>query len=364
MQRIRVNLQRSCDDSYEILLGHGILDQLEGIHPALADADRFVIVTDSVVNPLYGKQVQESLSRLSVPTDIIEIPAGEPSKCMSVVLDVAGQLMKLNASRKSVLIALGGGVVGDLTGFVASIFKRSMPFVQIATSLVAQVDSSVGGKTGVDLREGKNLLGTFYQPKAVLIDLAFLETLSDNDFKNGMAEIIKYGIISDEEMFEKLEQGKDPVLTRDPATMAYLIKRSCEIKADIVEKDEKETDLRRILNYGHTLGHALEAASGYQLSHGQAVAIGMAAAAKISYRLDYLDEPTCNRIIRLVDLYGLPTRIAADFDARQIVGFLASDKKAVGSRLYFVLVKKIGEPFMTAHVTQETITDVIDELKL
>lgn len=363
MERIKVNLQKSCDDSYDILLGHGILDQLEGIHKVLADADRIVVVTDSVVNPLYGRQVRESLSRLSVPTDIIEIPAGEPSKCMSVVLDVAGKLMRLNASRKTLLIALGGGVVGDLTGFVASIFKRSIPFVQIATSLVAQVDSSVGGKTGIDLPEGKNLLGTFYQPKAVLIDLAFLETLSENDFKNGMAEIIKYGIISDEEMFQELEQRKDAVIEREPAIMAYLIKRSCEIKAGIVEKDEKETDLRRILNYGHTLGHALEAASGYRLSHGQAVAIGMAAATAISYRLDYLDEPTCHRIVRLIGQYGLPTRIPANLDADQILAFLATDKKAVGSRLYFVLVEKIGKPFMTADVTRETITDVIDNMK-
>jgi 3-dehydroquinate synthase len=364
MERINVNLVRSCDDSYEIRLGHGILDQLEGIHQAQTDADRFVIVTDSVVNPLYGKQVQSILSSLSVPTDIIEIPAGEPSKCMPVVLDLTRQLMRLNASRKSLLIALGGGVVGDLTGFVASIFMRSIPFVQIATSLVAQVDSSVGGKTGIDLPEGKNLLGTFYQPKAVLIDLAFLETLSDKDFKNGMAEIIKYGIIRDEAMFEKLERDKDAVTNRDPAMMAYLIKRSCEIKADIVEKDEKEMDLRRVLNFGHTLGHALEATSEYQLSHGQAVAIGMAAAAEISYRLDYLDEPTCQRIVRLIGQYGLPTRIPAGFDTRQIVGFLASDKKAVGSRLHFVLVKKIGEPFITARVKGEKIVDIIDQLKL
>jgi 3-dehydroquinate synthase len=363
MERIKVNLKQSRDDSYEILLGYGILDRLAKIHQVQADADRFIIVTDSVVNPLYGKQVREILERLSTPTDIIEIPAGESSKSMSVVLDVAAQLMKLHASRKSVLIALGGGVVGDLTGFVASIFKRSIAFIQIATSLVAQVDSSVGGKTGIDLREGKNLLGTFYQPKAVLIDLAFLETLSDDDFKNGMAEIIKYAIISDKDMFKKLEQGTDPVINRDPAMMAYLIRRSCQIKADIVEKDERETDLRRILNFGHTLGHALEAASRYRLSHGRAVAIGMAAAAQISYRLHHLDETTCRRIVGLIEQYGLPTRIPPDCDSERITGFLADDKKAVGSRLYFVLVKTIGEPFMTAQVTQETITELIDDMK-
>jgi 3-dehydroquinate synthase len=363
MERIEVNLKRTCDDSYDIVVGYGIMDQLAQIREIQEDADRVVIVTDAVVNALYGDNVRETLRALTVPVELIEIPAGEPSKSIPVVLDVVKQLLGFNASRKTWLIALGGGVVGDLTGFVASIFKRSVPFVQIATSLVAQVDSSVGGKTGVDLADGKNLLGTFYQPKAVFVDLAFLETLSDRDFKNGMAEIIKYGIISDNTLFEKLEQKKDAVFARDPGIMAYVIKRSCEIKAHIVEKDEKEGDLRRILNYGHTLGHALEAASGYQLSHGEAVATGMVAAAKISQALDYLDAETCHRIVRLVEQYGLPTTIPSDFDTEHIASFLATDKKAVGSRLYFVLIRGIGDPFMTAEVPWRTITGVVDGLK-
>ena len=363
MERIEVRLKRACDDSYQILVGHGIMDQLEQIREVQGDADRFVVVTDSMVNPLYGEQIRENLASHAIPVDIIEIPAGESSKSMSVVLDVAHQLMRLNASRQTLLIALGGGVVGDLTGFVASIFKRSIPFVQIATSLVAQVDSSVGGKTGVDIPQGKNLLGTFYQPKAVFIDLAFLETLSDRDFKNGMAEIIKYGIISDKSLFQQLEQERDRIVARQPALMQAIIKRSCEIKARVVEMDEKEGDLRRILNFGHTLGHALETASRYQLSHGEAVAIGTAAAAKISHRLGYLDERSCKRIVRLLEQYGLPTHIPSGIDTKQVLGFLASDKKAVGTRVYFVLAREIGEPFMTADVPPKTITDIIDELR-
>lgn len=363
MERIEVRLKRACDDSYQILVGHGIMDQLGLIRKVQGDADRFVIVTDSMVNPLYGEQIRENLAGHEIPVDIIEIPAGESSKSMSVVLDVVHQLMRLNASRQTLLIALGGGVVGDLTGFVASIFKRSIPFVQIATSLVAQVDSSVGGKTGIDIPQGKNLLGTFYQPKAVFIDLAFLETLSEKDFKNGMAEIIKYGIISDKNLFQQLEQERDHIVARQPALMQAIIKRSCQIKARIVEMDEKEGNLRRILNFGHTLGHALEAASRYQLSHGEAVAIGTAAATKISHRLDYLDERSCKRIIRLLEQYGLPTQILAGIDTKQVLGFLASDKKAVGARVYFVLAREIGQPFMTADVPPKAITDTIDELK-
>jgi 3-dehydroquinate synthase len=362
MESIRVNLARSCDDSYEILVGEKIMDHLGLISRIEKDADRYVIISDSVVNPIYGKMVRESLGKAGIPVDILEIPAGEASKSMWSILDVARRLMELKASRKSVLIALGGGVVGDLTGFVASIFKRSVPYVQIATSLVAQVDSSVGGKTGIDLPEGKNLLGTFYQPKAVFIDLAFLKTLSDRDFRNGMAEIIKYGIISDEGMFERLEHERDPIVERQPALMKYLIKRSCKIKAGIVEMDEQEGDLRRILNFGHTVGHALEAASDYGLSHGEAVAIGTVIASKISQKLDYLDQRSCERIIHVVGQYGLPTQIPRGFGSKQILDYMASDKKAVGTRLHFVLIKKIGEPFITADIPSSAITDVIEEL--
>jgi 3-dehydroquinate synthase len=363
MEPIRVNLERSGSDSYEIDIGEGVLDRLGVMIKAQDGVDRCVVITDSGVNSLYGEMVREKLQPAGVPVDLIEIPAGESSKSMGTVLDVARQLIELNASRKSLLVALGGGVVGDLTGFLASIYKRSVPYVQIATTLVAQVDSSVGGKTGIDLPEGKNLLGTFYQPRAVFIDLALLKTLSDKDFKNGLAEIIKYGIISDEEMFELLEQERAAVVERQLPVMRTLVERSCRIKARIVEMDEQEGGLRRILNFGHTIGHAIEAASDYRLTHGEAVAIGMAAAAKMSYRLDYLDERSCERIVGVIRQYGLPTEIPGDFSTRAILGFMASDKKAVGARLHFVLIRKIGVPFVTAEVPQSVIIDVIEGLR-
>ncbi|MBN1840931.1 MAG: 3-dehydroquinate synthase [Deltaproteobacteria bacterium] len=363
VERIRINLEKTRNNSYGIYVGHGIVDHLRLI-PKIQDyVDRCVIITDSVVNPLYGKTVKDKLQEAALPVDIIEIPAGEPSKSIGTVLDVVKKLINLKASRKSLLIALGGGVVGDLTGFVASIFKRSIPYVQIATSLVAQVDSSVGGKTGIDLAEGKNLLGTFYQPKAVFIDLSFLTTLSDRDFKNGLAEIIKYGIISDEEMFELLEQEKDAIFNRQPALMKTLVERSCKIKANIVEADEQEGGLRRILNFGHTLGHAVEAASDYRLSHGEAVAIGTVAAARISHILGYLDDQSCKRIVHVIKQYGLPAKIPPGFSTKEILAFMASDKKAVGAKLHFVLIKKIGDPFVTDEVPTDIITDVIEELR-
>jgi 3-dehydroquinate synthase len=363
MERIRVNLEKSYRDTYEILIGEDIINEVGLITKVKDQADRYVILTDSNVNPLYGEQVRERFRETTRPVDLIEIPAGESSKSLETVLDVARKLVGFKASRKSLLIALGGGVVGDVTGFVASIYMRSVPYIQIPTTLLAQVDSSVGGKTGVDLPEGKNLLGTFYQPKAVYVDLSFLRTLSDQDFGNGMAEIIKYSIIADNGLFELLEHESNGIKKRDPSLMKSLVGRSCKIKAGIIEMDEKELGLRRILNFGHTLGHALEAASDYGLSHGQAVAIGMAGAALISHRLNHLNKASYARIVRLIEGYGLPTKIPADMDSAQIPTFMATDKKAVGGELHFVLTKGIGAPFVTPEVPASVVVEAIEELK-
>jgi len=258
MERIRVNLEMSRKDSYEIFIDEDFVDHGRLITKVKNHVDRYVIITDSNVNPLYGKMVTERLKQTTIPVDIVEIPAGESSKSLDTVFNVARQLIRLKVSRKSLLIALGGGVVGDVAGFVASIYMRSIPYIQIPTTLLAQVDSSVGGKTGVDLPEGKNLLGTFYQPRAVYIGLSFLKTLSEKDIANGLAEIIKYSIIGDHNLFEFLEQESDGIKKCKPSLMESLVGRSCKIKADIVEMDERELGLRRILNFGHTLGHGLE----------------------------------------------------------------------------------------------------------
>jgi 3-dehydroquinate synthase len=363
MEQIRVHLEKERDDSYDIFVGREIMDRAASVIRAQWPADQYVVITDSNVNRLYGELVEERLRQGGLVARVIEIPAGESSKSMGTALDVATQLLEFKASRQSLLIALGGGVVGDLAGFVASIYKRSVPYVQVATTLVAQVDSSVGGKTGIDLQQGKNLLGTFYQPRAVFIDLSFLKTLTDRDFKNGLAEIIKYGIISDVEMFSLLEGERTGVIERQAMLMEELVVRSCKTKARIVEQDEKEGDLRRILNFGHTLGHALEAASGYGLSHGEAVAIGTVGASMISQKLGFLDEASHGRIVRLVEQYGLPTEIPDRLNTKDLLDFMASDKKAVGKTIHFVLVKKIGTPFVTAGVPIDIIKEVIEEIR-
>jgi 3-dehydroquinate synthase len=363
MERIKVNLDKALKYSYDIFIGEGIMRDEGWITRVKNHPDRYVIITDSDVNPLYGEVVKHKFGETGLPVDIVEIRAGEPSKSVTTVVDVVRQLIGLKVSRKSLLIALGGGVVGDVTGFIASIYMRSIPYIQVPTTLLAQVDSSVGGKTGVDLPEGKNLLGTFYQPRAVYIDLSFLKTLSDKHFANGLAEIIKYGIIGDENLFELLEQESEGIKKRDLSLMETLVGRSCKIKADVVETDEKELGLRRILNFGHTLGHALEAASEYSLFHGEAISIGMVGAAKISHRLNYLDKVSCQRIVDLIKLYHLPAKIPAGMETAQIMGFMATDKKAVGGQVHFVLVKKIGAPFVTPEVPSGVVKEVIEELQ-
>jgi 3-dehydroquinate synthase len=363
MERIRINLEKSIKDSYEIVIGEDVIDNVGFTAKIKDEIDRYVMVTDTNVNPLYGQRVLERLKETTPSVDVIEIPAGESSKSLETVQGVARRLVGLGASRKSLLIALGGGVVGDVAGFVASIYMRSISYIQIPTTLLAQVDSSVGGKTGVDLPEGKNLVGTFYQPKAVYIDLSVLKTLSEKDFGNGMAEIIKYSIIADYGLFELLEQENAGIRQRDTSLMKNLVGRSCKIKAGIVEMDEKESDLRRVLNFGHTLGHALEAASNYGLSHGQAVAIGMVGAGMISRKLNHLDEDSFERMVALIESYGLPTTIPAGMETGQITGFMTTDKKAVGGQLHFVLTKAIGVPFVTPEVPSGVVVEAIEELK-
>jgi 3-dehydroquinate synthase len=363
MERIKVNLEGPRKDAYEILIGKKIINRGAFMARVKDQADRFVIITDSNVNPLYGELLRERAAETGSPVDIVEVPAGEASKSFQTILEVARHLVRLKVSRKSLLIALGGGVVGDLAGFMASIYMRSIPYIQIPTTLLAQVDSSVGGKTGIDLPEGKNLLGTFYQPRAVYIELSFLETLSDRHFGNGLAEIIKYGIIADENLFEFLETEINGIKNRNLALVESLVARSCKIKADVVEMDEKELGLRRVLNFGHTIGHALEAASDYALFHGEAVAIGMVAAAKISEKLNVLNTATCERISDLIEHYGLPTHVPEGIGTDQITAFLGADKKTVGGQVHLVLVKRIGVPFVTADVSLGVIRGVVEELR-
>ncbi len=363
MRTLKVNLDKKTLSSYEIRIGKGILDRMILLIAKNHKAARYVIVTDSNVNRLYGHAVQDAMAQAGMKASVIEIPAGEASKNISTVMNIAGQLLAAGADRETLLVALGGGVVGDLTGFISSVYMRSVPYIQIPTTLVGQLDSSIGGKTAVDLPQGKNLLGTFYQPRAVFVDLNFLDTLPDQEFNNGLAEMIKYGIIEDEKLFKLLEEDMDVVKSRDTALLLKIIETCCRIKKSIVEIDECEHGLRRILNFGHTLGHALESASDYKLSHGEGVALGMIAAARLSAKLHYLSDDESSRVERVIALAGLPTRIDKAITMDAVISRFKTDKKKKDDVIHFVLIKKIGMPFVNGSISEQLIDDVLEEMK-
>ena len=363
MKKIKINLDKQLLSSHEICIGHRILDRMGLVIAKGKTADRYTVITDSTVSALYGEEFLGVLKEAGVKADLIEFPAGETSKNMETALTIIGELIRRGVDRSSTLIALGGGVTGDMTGFIASIYMRGIPFIQVPTTLMAQVDSSIGGKTGVDLPEGKNLLGSFFQPQAIFIDLRFLETLPEEEFTNGLAEIIKYGIIDDAELFALMEGKCDAIKARDPDLLQTIVERSCKIKKGIVEIDEKDIGIRRILNFGHTIGHAVEAASGYAISHGNAVAAGMIAVARISQRMKYLPVRDAERIRNLVRSVGLADHIPESIDTEEILAKIGTDKKKEGEIVHFVLLKKIGMPFVNGSVDESLIRETIEELK-
>lgn len=363
MRTVKVNLDKKSSSSYEIRIGRDILDRITLLIAKDHKASRYVVITDDCVGGLYGKKFLGALKEIGLKASVMQFPAGESAKNIKTVLALSDQLMAAGADRETCLIALGGGVVGDVVGFVASIFMRSVPYIQVPTTLVAQVDSSIGGKTGVDLSFGKNLLGTFYQPRAVFANLNFLESLPEKEFNNGLAEIIKYGVIDDEKMFRLLEENMDTLKAREPKLLLNIVEKCCQIKKSVVEIDEKEHGLRRILNFGHTLGHALEAMSRLTISHGEGVAMGMIAAARISEKTGYLKNSETRRIETLVHQAGLPVKIPKSMDGEKIIAKLKMDKKRKGDIIHFVLLKKIGMPFINGHIEHKLIADVIEEMK-
>lgn len=363
MKTIKVNLDKKTASSYEIRIGKGILDRMLLVLAKNFKAAHYVIVTDDNINGPYGQALQDAMTKAGKKVSLLEIPAGESYKNMATVMDLAARLLVRGADRGALLIALGGGVVGDLTGFVASIYMRSIPYIQVPTSLVGQVDSSIGGKTAVDFPQGKNLLGTFYQPRAVFVDVDFLKTLPEKEFQNGLAEVIKYGVIEDEKFFKLLEQEMKAIKSREPELLLKIIETCCRIKKSIVEIDEREQGLRRILNFGHTLGHALETTSKFALSHGEGVALGMIAAAKLSEKMKYLPEGNALRLEQLIEKAGLPTKIDSSLKTGEIISALKSDKKKRNDVVHFVLIKNIGLPFISDNVDERLIGDILEEMK-
>ena len=362
MNKIKVHLGKNAS-SYEIHLGHRIMDRMALILARHGWARRYFLLTDSRVFSLHGDRVLSILRASGLPVEEIVFPEGEEQKNIHTLTGLAEGLLERGADRTSALIALGGGVVGDLTAFLASIFMRGIPHIQVPTTLLAQVDSSIGGKAGVDLPSAKNMLGTFSQPKAVFIDLAFLETLPPREFANGLAEIVKYGIIEDPQILEELEKGREDLRRRDIHFLEGIIAKCCRIKKAIVESDEKDRGLRRILNFGHTVGHAVEAESGFAVSHGEAVAMGMCAAALLSEKRQYLSPEDRERIFSAIGGLGLPVRIPASLDPEGILKGLKKDKKKEGDQVHFVLLKKPGMPFVNGGIPLPLVGETIEELR-
>jgi len=330
--------------SYEIRIGAGLLDNLGEECARLGFGKRCAIISDLHVAPRYGIRALKALRECGFDCVLVTVAAGETSKSLRTVQACYDRLAAERLERKSFIVALGGGVVGDLAGFVAATYLRGIPFVQAPTSLLAQVDSSVGGKVGVNLKAGKNLVGAFYQPRLVLCDLDTLKTLPKREYRAGLAEVIKYGIIYDADLFARLEANLPQLLQRKVAILREVIARCCEIKSEVVRQDETESGLRAILNFGHTIGHALEAISHYgKYLHGEAISIGQAAAAQLSTQLLGLPEKDADRIVELLKRAGLPTEIRlARAQVSKLLVAMKLDKKVSGGEIRFVLARRIG----------------------
>jgi 3-dehydroquinate synthase len=347
--------------SYVIKIGPRLLQNMGRECGRVLLGKRCAIISDATVASLFGQQVKDSLVQAGFESEMVVVPAGETSKSLKSVEKCFNQLAAHRLERKSFIVALGGGVVGDLAGFVAATYLRGIPFVQVPTTLLAQVDSSVGGKVGVNLKAGKNLVGAFHQPRLVLCDLDTLQTLPMREFRAGLAEVIKYGIIYDPELFERLERDLERLLRREPKVLGDVIARCCEIKAEVVAQDETESGLRAILNFGHTIGHALEAISHYgKYLHGEAISIGQVAAAKLSQEIIGLPQRDAERIGNLFDRAGLPTTVTlSQIQRKRLVDAMKLDKKVSAGEIKFVLARRIGEVEFGQEVTMPSVDKVL-----
>lgn len=355
MQTLTVDLG---DRSYPIHIGPGLLDRAELVAPHLAQK-RAMVVTNTTVAPLYLARLTAALEGAGVAVANVVLPDGEAYKNWETLNLVFDALLAGRAERKTTLIALGGGVIGDMTGFAAACYQRGVPFVQIPTTLLSQVDSSVGGKTGINHPLGKNMIGAFYQPKVVLADTDTLKTLPARELSAGLAEVIKYGLIRDAAFLAWLEANMAKLRALDAAAISHAIHRSCEIKAQVVAEDEREGGLRAILNLGHTFGHAIETGMGYGTwLHGEAVAAGMVLAAMASQRLGWLDAADVARTRAIVRAAGLPDA-APELPFETWLEYMGHDKKVEGGRLRFVLLKKLGEAVITGDVSEAVLREIL-----
>lgn len=361
VKRIPVKLKGS---PYSVLIGSGLLRragaEIRRLLPSRAT--HVFVITSPPVRRRWGQVLEDSLAKARLPFSVLEMNDGEPSKHMHTVEQLGEQMVGALADRKSMIVAFGGGVVGDAAGFLAAIFMRGIPFIQIPTTFLAQVDASIGGKTGVNLRAGKNLIGAFHQPRAVLIDPEVLSTLSDREFRAGLFESLKCGVIRNKGLFEFMNTRAEKILRRDRKALERVIVDSVRVKAAVVAADEKESDLRRILNFGHTLGHALESATGYgHFLHGEAVAWGMIAASIIARDLKVCDQKTATQIQSSVQLYGPLPNVPCGADG--VLSRLSADKKTVAGEVHFVLPKKIAQVTIRSGVPVDVIRSAVEQIR-
>jgi 3-dehydroquinate synthase len=355
---------RTKPNGYVVQVGAGLLRragrEVRRVLPS--SGSRVFVITSPGVRRHWGEALEKSLRDARLPYEVLEMHDGEPAKRLHTVEQLAESLVDAKADRKSMLVALGGGVVGDCAGFLAAIFMRGIPVVQIPTTVVAQGDASIGGKTGVNLRGGKNLVGSFHQPSAVLVDPDILATLDDREFRSGLFELLKCGVIRDAHLFDLMERNPDKILGRDSRTLQRAIGDSIRVKADVVSADEKESGLRRILNFGHTIGHALEAATNYShFLHGEAVAWGMIAAAAIARESGVCNADAAERIVNATRLYGpLPP---VPCDVQSVLGRLGADKKTVAGAVHFVLPQKIGKVKISSDVPPSVVRNAVELIR-
>jgi 3-dehydroquinate synthase len=342
--------------SYPIVIGHGTAGFAPFARERLPGLSKALFVADANTRPH-----AEPLARDLAEATVVSVPAGEGSKALGVAAELYGHLARLPADRRTPVVAVGGGVVGDLAGFAAATYNRGLPLLMVPTTLLAMVDSSVGGKVGINLPEGKNLVGAFHQPAGVWIDTAFLDTLPDREYRSGLAEVVKYGVILDAEFFAWLEANADAVLRREPAAVEHIVARSCELKADVVSRDEREeTGLRMVLNYGHTFAHAFESAGGYGgWLHGEAVAAGMVCASRLAERRGLIAADLTARQVALLKRFGLPTDRRPEWAIDGLIAVMRRDKKNVGGRLRFILPTRLGEVRAFDDVPEDLVREVL-----
>lgn len=361
MERIEVDLRQN---RYPVLIDSGLLKVLGSLIPKEMEGAKVAVVTNPTVNALFGSPVEEGLRETGCEPVILLVPDSETAKSLQEAERLWEELVKAGLDRTSFVVALGGGVVGDLAGFVAATYMRGIGFVNIPTTLLAQVDSAIGGKTGVDLPAGKNLVGAFHQPRLVVSDTDTLKTLPDREFRSGLAEVVKYGLIMDRAFFDFLECNVQKLKDRDEQTITQVVARCSKLKASVVEEDEREEGKRIMLNLGHTLGHAIEAAAGYVgYSHGEGVAIGMVYAARLALERGSFDQQDLERLENLLDSFGLPTGIRnTELSQEDLIRFMKVDKKARDGSLRFVVPDGIGKVSVVEDITPGQLKKTLEEV--